>query len=139
MKTLLKGLILGVCAIAAISARAQHPNISRGFEADKVYQLGEIDSVNLYNGNLHLSVPIGNEYAGNGSLRYRFALVYNSKNWDYEIKVWNCPRSEHELCLSDYKKAFPTRRSNAGMGWQLSLGRLIAANDPLGDPWGAWW
>lgn len=42
----------------------------------------------------------------------RLPLTYNSKVWDYE-----------EIALRSL--AVPTRRSNAGMGWLVSLGRII--------------
>lgn len=116
---------------AAGAARAQHPNIDRGFAADKVYEMNGVDNVNLYNGNLMLSIPLGNEYGGNGNLRYRFTLMYNSKNWDYEPGNFGCtPRDEY--CGKEFNKAIPTKISNAGMGWLLSMGRLVVRRDHEG-------
>ncbi len=131
---------LFVLAAAIIpTTLAQHPNIDRGFQADKVYQLGMNDSVNLYNGNLTLTIPIGNEYQGGGMLRYGLHLSYNSKNWDYEIQTYNCPvgtPGSPPWCGQDYKKAVPSRRSNAGMGWLLSLGRFpVSDTPPEQGPW----
>jgi YD repeat-containing protein len=117
----------------------QHPNVERGFQADKVYQFGGIDNVNLYNGNLTLTIPIGGEYSGNGTLRYRFALFYNSKAWDEKIDVYEDPvacgpgGSNPPECNKQYIKTEPSKSSNAGMGWLLSLGRLVGPSDPSGQ------
>jgi YD repeat-containing protein len=134
---------LGLTAFLAVAlplAAQQHPNVERGFQADKVYQLNGIDNVNVYNGNLSLSIPIGTEYPGNGTLKYSFALTYNSKNWDQEEYIYEY----NEVCSlpagSDipppgdcgkpYVKTVPSKSSNAGMGWMLSLGRLLSPLDP---------
>ena len=114
---------------AAIPASAAHPNLSRGLEPSKLYEYNDFDSVNLYNGNLNVAIPLGQEFKGNGTLSYRFHLVYNSKVWDFErhwaleMGVWKA-----------YNKAVPSKKSNAGMGWSLSLGRLIAPQDPVNTP-----
>jgi RHS repeat-associated protein len=57
--------------------------LARGFKPDGVYQLGTIDGVNTFNGNLTATVPLGPEYHSNGTLQYRFSLSYNSNAWDY--------------------------------------------------------
>ncbi len=54
---------------SGVVAQAQdHPNLERGFFADQAYQLSSIDSVNLYNGNLTLTIPIGQTYHVGGNL-----------------------------------------------------------------------
>ena len=131
-------------------AAQEHPNVQRGFQADKVYLIDGIDNVNLYNGNLTLTIPIGNEYAGNGALHYRFVLSYNSENWDRETYIYDdwdpchsggIPPGE---CGQPYVKTVPSRSSNAGMGWLLTLGRLLSPADPAVNPGPAgqgtaWW
>jgi hypothetical protein len=62
----------------------QHPNVKRGFAVDQAYQTGEIDNVNVFNGNLVLNIPIGQRYQVNGALSYGLVLNYNSKVWDYQ-------------------------------------------------------
>ena len=53
----------------AIPAAAQlQPNLGRGFAADKVYDFLDLDTVNRFNGNLTLHIPVGQAYAGNGTL-----------------------------------------------------------------------
>lgn len=120
------GLVLAAAPLAA----QPHPSHERGFDPAKVYQFGDLDSVNLLNGNLAVSIPIGPDYPVGGTLSYRLTLVYNSKVWDFvEAYYQGQPKS----------KALPERLSNAGMGWTLSLGRLLDPADPIndyeGDPW----
>jgi RHS repeat-associated protein len=128
-----------VLPFLALSALAQHPNVARGFHADKVYQFNGVDNINLYNGNLTVTVPLGPEYIGNGRLKYRFALVYNSQAWDREIHSYegngDCSGGQPpEWCGRQYVKAIPSKRSNAGMGWSLTLGRLMSPSDPATYP-----
>lgn len=132
--------LAALLTVALPLAAQQHPNVERGFQADKVYQLNGIDNVNVYNGNLSLSIPIGTEYPGNGTLKYNLTLVYNSKNWDQEQYLYDddtvChppPGSGSEPppeCGQFYVKTVPSKSSNAGMGWMLSLGRLLSSSDP---------
>ncbi len=82
------GRLAVLALLAAFAPRAQAQPESeigaRGFHADKVYNLSGIDSVNLFNGNLTLAIPLGIEYPVSEKLSYRFHLTYNSSAWDYE-------------------------------------------------------
>jgi RHS repeat-associated protein len=115
-------------AAGAVLAQ-QHPNLERGFAADKVYQFGDVDKVNVLNGNVILNVPLGGTYPVNGDLSYALALTYNTKLWDHEVVY----RADGE-----YNQSLPNRRSNAGLGWLLSLGRLIGPEDPTNNSAYAW-
>lgn len=132
MKTVIRTLLSSILLVSAVAnAHASgHPNLARGFEPEKLYQFNDVDSVNIYNGNLTATVPLGQEFKGNGTLRYRFSLVYNSKAWDYERKYYNGSSYPKGM----FNKAVPSKTSNAGMGWTLTLGRLIAPQDPSNDP-----
>ncbi|MDX1998979.1 MAG: hypothetical protein SF066_14780, partial [Thermoanaerobaculia bacterium] len=70
--------------------------------------------------NVALTIPIGSGYPVSPSFSYGLTLVYNSKAWDQEL-------------VAGRLRAVPNRQSNAGMGWQLSLGRLITPEDPKND------
>jgi YD repeat-containing protein len=94
----------------------QFPTLARGFEPGKVYEFGEIDNVNVYNGNLIITIPIGQRLRLNGGLSFGLSLTYNSKVWDLEQ-------------AGGVIHADPTVRSNAGMGWLLSMGRLLGPHD----------
>jgi RHS repeat-associated protein len=104
----------------------QHPNLERGFAPEKLYQLGDIDSVNVLNGNVTVAIPIGMAYSGGGGLTYALTLTYNSKVWDIEERAGFTP-------TEPYVQALPNRRANAGMGWQLSMGRLVPPLDPTNN------
>jgi RHS repeat-associated protein len=103
----------------------QHPSHERGFDPEKMYQLGDIDSVNLLNGGVSISIPIGSSYPLSERFAYGpFSLVYNSKAWDFQ---------EAAFQGAIHSQAVPDRLSNAGMGWSLSLGRIIGPDSPYND------
>jgi RHS repeat-associated protein len=94
---------------------AQNPNTSRGFNADGIYDLNDIDSVNTFSGGVTLTIPIGQTYTAGDRLKYGFTLTYNSSLWDLERRgSGGTIRTE----------AVPGRSFNAGLGWTLTLGEL---------------
>lgn len=115
---------LGFCALYffALSAAvfAQHPNHERGLNAHS-YLSGNFDHVNLYNGNLTLTIPIASGKVG-GALDYNLTLVYNSTAWSF--------KTENQPNYGERTQAEPNRKSNAGMGWMLSLGAIYAPDTP---------
>ena len=113
--------------VAVSAAAQQHPNASRGLAQNGVFQSGEIDHINLFNGNLAVVLPLSQEYRVGPTLSYQLSLRYIGNAWDYEQQCYS------GTC---YTQALPDRRVNAGMGWRLSLGRLIPATDPTNDTTG---
>lgn len=122
----MKRLLLLVLCVATAAMHAGvplDPNTTRGF-AGKVYQLGELDNINVFNGNLTLQIPIGQTYTVGPSLSYQFVLTNNSKVWDYEK-------------TSDNKRRpIPESYSDAGLGWSMSLGRLLPPSGLQFNPHG---
>ncbi|HEX2162490.1 MAG TPA: RHS repeat-associated core domain-containing protein, partial [Thermoanaerobaculia bacterium] len=125
---------LSLAAVAAVllapsplSAQVD-PNLERGFSPEKVYAFGEIDQVNLFNGNLMLGVPVGGGYAVGGALSYRLVLRYNSNVWDFQSACHNV--DGQPVC---YTAAHPNDDFNAGLGWKLSFGELHAPSGPGGN------
>lgn len=115
---------LGLLLSGALAA--QQPAASeRGFNPEKVYQTGDVDNVNLLNGNLVLTIPIGATYPVSGGLSYGLTLTYNSNLWDYEIGT----TTEETL----FNLGVPGKYFNAGLGWTLSLGRLLGPRDAVND------
>ncbi|HXH93521.1 MAG TPA: hypothetical protein VNN25_18210, partial [Thermoanaerobaculia bacterium] len=111
---------LSLSIVIALSLHAQtHPNIEKGFAADKMYQFGDIDHVNLFNGNLSLTIPIGSTPVSD-RLSLSLTLVYNTKLWTALDKEYNVGGQTGRAPLYT-----PERRSNAGLGWTLTLGRLL--------------
>jgi len=114
----LMAAILTIVAPAMVAVCQTSPNLQRGFDASKAFQVGEIDSINLFNGNMVLGVPLGLSYPIGGGLSFGMNLAYNSQGvWDYSTRVKPFPTVE-------YTVAELASASNAGMGWELSLGRL---------------
>jgi len=106
--------------LVALPVVAQHPNLERGVAADKMYQFGNIDQINLFNGNLSLTIPIGGDRPVGDRLSYGLTLTYNSKVWESEQVYTGTPDNGNW----SYRKK-PLTLSNAGFGWILSLGQLL--------------
>ena len=109
-----------VCAVPAFCQKG--PVDELGFNPEKLYDFTKVDSVNLFNGNLVLTLPLGPSYHVGPTLSYQFTAVFNGKMWDFETH--DCQRPER--CTD----ALPNRRSNAGVGWRVSFGRLLPPTDP---------
>ena len=106
----------------------QLPSRTRGLSADSVYQVGDIDQINLFNGNLSLTIPVGPSYPVSPQISYRLTLVYNSNVWDFEDDLSCVDASK---VVHNYSFPFPVPSANAGVGWSLHFGRLHAPNDPI--------
>lgn len=105
------------CLANAAPAVAQHPNVARGFSPSGMFEVGGLDVVNGFNGNLMITLPIGQKYPVGGLMgTYSFSLVYNSNVWSHVI-VDEGAGIEDTLAISD-----PV--ANAGLGWRFSLGRI---------------
>jgi YD repeat-containing protein len=131
-----------VCLAAGSALAADNPNTAKGFQPGHLYQFGEISHVNLFNGNLNLSFPIGQTYPVGGNLSYGFTLAYAGNNWvavsrqGQECEVID---GNQENCVDKwYYHNVPTVPSNAGMGWFLSSGGQLTlaylANQPSQSP-----
>jgi hypothetical protein len=105
---------------ASVVGAQTHPIEARGFAADKTYQAGDVDAINLFNGNLTLTIPIGIAYPLREGFGYQFTLVYNSIVWDFE-ELYDPAFPE----LEGHTQAFPNRGANAGLGWSVGFGRLL--------------
>ena len=139
-KRLFAALIL---AAGGLALQAQdHPMEAPGFVPNKIYDLHDLDSVNTFNGNLIVSVPIGPTYHVNGNLSYGLALHYNSHAWHYWIDLDVGPDGQppDPQCIIDtgdphwrcyWASAEPSKRANAALGWSISLGRLWGPGDAL--------
>jgi YD repeat-containing protein len=124
-------LLLGF-ASPPLRAEMHHPNNDRGIQPNKVYDVLGLDTVNTYNGNLTVKLPIGQARANNGSMTWGLNLVYNSKIYDYRQEYFD----GNGTCTNpgfEYQLQTPTRHSNAGLGWNVSLGRLISPDNPIND------
>lgn len=126
----------------AVTLRAaQDPVTARGFAADKVYHFNGLDTVDQFNGNLMIAIPIGEPFRSNGSLRYTLNLQYNSNVWDHQELAYYLHGAGSDVvaceefnwwgggCFGEdaqYRgtEAYPGRLFNAGLGWSLGLGSI---------------
>ncbi|MGN6184318.1 MAG: hypothetical protein ACTHQM_11760, partial [Thermoanaerobaculia bacterium] len=120
-RTLQLLLLVSLCAVRLFAEKP--PSIELGFNPDRVYDFGELDSVNLLNGNLIVQIPIGEPRYVNAGFSYGLTLVYNGKVWDYR-RYYDSTRGD------TYVYSEPNWRSNAGVGWRVSLGRLLPPSTP---------
>lgn len=139
MKFLLPSIFLRMtfCLMALVmlgqpSQAQQEPNAFRGFRAEGVYDFENIDQVNLYNGSLGVTIPLGLDYPVNGSLSFQLVLRYNSTLFD--AHTYSAPCITPSECPVEMQ---PTRSDNAGLGWRVSLGRILAPGD-FWNSTGAW-
>jgi len=114
------GSLVTALLCVGVSEAQQHPNIARGVIGAPGTFAGEIDQINMFNGNLSMSIPIGRIWPakGPGQLDFGLALAYNSNVWKQEAQ-------------GSYVQAEPDPEFNAGLGWSLGLGRLY---DTYADP-----
>jgi RHS repeat-associated protein len=98
--------------LAAPPARAQeHPNVARGFNPTASFDYAGVDNVNQFNGNLVVTLPLGQSFGVGGGLAWQLTLVYNSQVW---------MRQDYGTLL----QSVPSPTNNAGLGWMVSLGRM---------------
>ncbi len=112
-KLTLAALLLASTPLAA----QEHPYVNRGFDPEKLYQFGEIDSVDLQGGSVSITLPIGQRYPVSEKFSYGLSLVYSSNVWDY------AGGGPNEV------RAVPDRLANAGLSWRVSLGELFHPDD----------
>ena len=129
-RAVLAALAAAVVVLSTTVYAQTDPNIQRGFAPDKVFAFGDLDSVNLFNGNLGLTLPIGGSYPVTSSFSYGLVLSYNSNVWDFESTTYKINGIDQS-----FTKADPSKESNAGLGWTVSLGKVY----PSGiDGSGSW-
>src|SRR6266849_7532302 len=62
---------------------AQNENETVGFQSNHAFDSGHFgENIDILNGNLSLTVPIGSSYQVNQNFGYQLSLSYNSKVWD---------------------------------------------------------
>ena len=128
MRRLISALALLAAAATplALAQTPPDPPLERGFHADSSFHIGDIDHIDLSRGSLQLMIPIGQSFPVGGNLSYQLKLAYHSDVWD----VWKedlCPL-QPEPCW--HITTTPGVLSNAGFGFMLNLGALLAGTNP---------
>src|SRR2546422_4334367 len=89
---------------------ALNENETVGFQSNHIFEGGQFgENVDILNGGLNLSIPIGPQYQVSRYLGYQLQLSYGSKIWDH-TNVGNVDRLY--------------RRSNMGLGFNMHFGRI---------------
>ena len=84
-----------------------------------VFDHGPVDSINLYNGQLTLPIPLGPTYPIGPALKLQLALTYNSRVDDY-----GKPLAGQQQPDFFYRPL--AGNPSLGIGWSLSLGAIKA-------------
>jgi hypothetical protein len=115
----LKPVLMLVAVLATTEIQADEtPAMGRGMSADKLYQMGDVDSVDLQSGALAVTLPIGFSYPVSERLSYGFSLSHSSRG------IWNYGPAQ-----TGYNATL-NPRANAGAGWSFHMGLLFAPLDP---------
>jgi hypothetical protein len=80
---------LAVAALPVLSCAQLSTAEEKGVPSNSAFGGGDIDLVNLQNGNLHINIPIYSS-TQRGGVNFKWALVYDTQIW---AKTWipnNC-------------------------------------------------
>src|SRR6266540_2786086 len=130
-RILLAFIVWTVCTAAA---RAQSgpdndADTAPGY-VNSVFHHGQVDSINLYNGQLTIPISLGPSYPVGPKLKFQAVLTYNSRKSDYGHPT--------NLPISFTSPSWATRRSGrAGSSrWERSscAGRATPAVSATSDP-----
>jgi YD repeat-containing protein len=124
--------VLLAAALFPLAAYAgDDPLTNRGVNLNSIYHVADIDTVNLFNGNLIIDVPMAAQFPLNGGFSYGIHLVYTGQPWDFPQyeRTDPAPPDPQAPGLVWKPMPVPNRRSNAGVGWRVSIGRLISPSD----------
>jgi RHS repeat-associated protein len=88
-----------------------YPKYAKGRQPT-AYDVGDFDSVNLYNGGLSLTIPLGPPLVAGADLSWQLALHYSSKFWSWDR------RENGKECQG---KGFIVGDAHAGLGWSFKL------------------
>ena len=75
-------LLAAFCALYSVAAIAQvSPDVDQGLKPFGAFEHGNIDSVNLVNGNVVVHIPVISYPQRGGKLKMEFSVVANNKGW----------------------------------------------------------
>lgn len=116
-----------VCCLTLLSNRlwAQNENESVGFRANHAFESGNFgENIDMLNGGLNLTTPIGPRFQVNSRLGYGVTLNYNSKVWDttYYGTDW-IPREQGQT--DPVNQIVPINQGPFGIGFSGHFGRIF--------------
>ena len=112
-------LLLGPGRLAAQNGPDNDADAAPGY-TNSVFHHEEIDSINLYNGQLTLPIALGPSYPIGPKLRLQLSLIYNSRVDDFGApKAGQTPPPQETFAYRPL-----VGNSSLGIGWELSLGAI---------------
>src|SRR5437773_9414811 len=104
-------VLISCLALPAGILWAQNENDTVGFQTNHIFESGQFgENIDILNGGVNLSIPIGPKYQVSRFLAYQLQLAYGSKIWD------------HTPYPSYVDGLF--RRSTLGLGFSMHFGRI---------------
>ncbi len=116
-KTILLAFIVWTVCTAAARAQSgpdNDPDLAPGY-VNSVFHHGQVDSINLYNGQLTIPISLGPSYPVGPKLKFQAVLTYNSRKSDYGHPT-NQP--------SDFVYQPFVGNPALGQGWEFTLGAI---------------
>ena len=125
-KKLAASFLLGTLLAAAPGVRAQNgpdsdANGAPGF-TKSVFDNGQIDAINLYNGLLTVPIPLGPSYPIGPKLRMQLLLNYNSR-----VDGYGRPATQSD----DFYYKPLVGNPALGIGWELTMGAIKSCKHGL--------
>lgn len=117
---------------ASATGGVGHPNLARGISANATSGTGSIDTVNLFNGGLGVSIPVGPSFTVSEAVGYQISLQYSSGVWDVN-REFHCDANnplQSDASNPEYINQ-PSSMFNAGLGWSSGFGLVITPSSPL--------
>jgi len=112
-------LLLAPGRLAAQNGPDNDADAAPGY-TNSVFHQDEIDSINLYNGQLTLPIALGPSYPIGPKLRLQLSLFYNSRVDDFGApKAGQTPPPQETFAYRPL-----VGNSSLGIGWELSLGAI---------------
>ena len=112
-------VLLSPRSLAAQNGPDNDADAAPGY-ANSVFHHDDVDSINLYNGQLTLPIALGPSYPIGPKLRLQLSLVYNSRVDDYgRPAAGQTPPPQESF---SYRPL--VGNSSLGIGWELSLGAI---------------
>ncbi|MFL6245016.1 MAG: hypothetical protein ACJ74H_03255 [Thermoanaerobaculia bacterium] len=121
-------VLLAASLIATVAFSEDSPDRERGTRPGLAYRLEGLDQVNMFNGNINLTIPLGPSYPVGGTLSYSFAAHYATNAWESMTHEEDIEGAPFESRVYTYW--YPSEHANAGFGWIVSLGRLDTTQHP---------
>jgi RHS repeat-associated protein len=82
---------------------------------NSVFHHGQVDSINLYNGQLTIPISLGPSYPVGPKLKFQAILTYNSRKWDYGHPTIQPPDFVYQPLVGN---------PALGQGWEFTLGAI---------------